>query len=534
MVNKAKSTARKAHEATEQKAGLYAKALDVHLEEQQKPSKERKDLWTVCTEVSNEHFAQTHCRIDLSSSTLDQLVKGSKLKSESNAEKSWITPEEAEIIIAFATEMAKQGFPLTHKQLTEHANLILKARLGGQIKVYLSRSLDAKHAQAVNSTVNTAWFDLLGPTGERVVQEVVGENHELTTVLCTICANGTSLPPLVIFKGKAFFVKWGMSNPLNCQIGRSETGWTNGEIGVYPFNPNAIKASLLKPSIESSHIGSGLPLAHSQMTTPLHVVLQLLKDVQSCQPSENSSLASSQYTSENPSVCTSERPSGYSSPTEFLGTQELQQLADESLKALKNSSAGFLFSNQPIASSSELPPLRLPPAPPANAFIQSLLKVMLETEREHDLQQAIQELQKWQAYQDGQIVGMQSSLLLQETYCKRLRGQLKAKEKKKDNSTRLLRDGMPVALSADEFYELAVARQRDQVAAEKGKELTRQIRALRAEELKAWKVDNELWKEENEKIKACYRIQVASWEEQKAKPKTDGVKFSEKSLFVDP
>ncbi|KAI5116343.1 hypothetical protein M0805_005818, partial [Coniferiporia weirii] len=431
--------------------------------------------------------------------------------------------------------------------------------------------------------------------------------------------DGTSLPPLVIFKGKAFFVKWGMNNPLNCQTGRSETGWTNGEIGVawiknfdkctalgasgharlllvdghsshytteflcyarehnihvlcypshsthiyqgldvscfrilkwfyseerekferqgngtvkkedflhvyaaahmraftpetikaafsktgvYPFNPNAIKADLLKPSIESSCIGSGLPLAHSQMSTPVRVVLQLLKDAQSHQSSENASLASSRDVSTNPSACASERGSGCSSPIDFVGISETQQLADESLKALKNSSVGFLFSNQPIASSSELPPLQFSPPPPIDDFVKPLLDAMPEMEREHSLQQAIQALQKRQAYQDGQIAGMQSSLLLQETYCEKLRGQLKGKEKKKETGTRLLGDGMPVALSADEFY--------------------------RAEDLKKWKLANDLRKVENEQIKAQYRLQVAEWEGRKAKVKVDGVKFFEK------
>ncbi|KAI5118537.1 hypothetical protein M0805_009689, partial [Coniferiporia weirii] len=184
MVGKAKSATQKAHEATQQKDSLYTKATDIYLAKQQKPpGQEWKGLRTVCTEVSDEHFAQTHHRIQLSSTTLGRLVKGGKLRSESNAERSWITPEETETIITFAVEMAQRGFPLTRGQLTEHANLILRARLGGNfpptgvgknwadhfiikhsdhIKVYLSRPLDMKHAHAVNSTVNTAWFDLLG------------------------------------------------------------------------------------------------------------------------------------------------------------------------------------------------------------------------------------------------------------------------------------------------------------------------------------------------------------------------------------
>ena len=33
------------------------------------------------------------------------------------------------------------------------------------------------------------------------------------TIIATICANGTALPPAVIFKGKGYLVKWHQDNP---------------------------------------------------------------------------------------------------------------------------------------------------------------------------------------------------------------------------------------------------------------------------------------------------------------------------------
>ncbi|KIK00384.1 hypothetical protein K443DRAFT_28353, partial [Laccaria amethystina LaAM-08-1] len=59
-----------------------------------------------------------------------------------------------------------------------------------------------------------------------------GGTRENTTVLTTICADGTSLPPLVVFKGSAFQVKWAQNNPLNASIGYQKKGWTDGEIGA--------------------------------------------------------------------------------------------------------------------------------------------------------------------------------------------------------------------------------------------------------------------------------------------------------------
>jgi hypothetical protein len=75
--------------------------------------------------------------------------------------------------------------------------------------------------------------------------------RENTTVLMTICADGTALPPAVVFKGQAYQVSWGDDNPLNASciflsqfyhtqknlittvgIGYSQKGWTDGEIGA--------------------------------------------------------------------------------------------------------------------------------------------------------------------------------------------------------------------------------------------------------------------------------------------------------------
>jgi len=42
-----------------------------------------------------------------------------------------------------------------------------------------------------------------------------GGNRENITVIVTICADGTTTPPAVIFKGQAFQVKWKQDNPAN-------------------------------------------------------------------------------------------------------------------------------------------------------------------------------------------------------------------------------------------------------------------------------------------------------------------------------
>jgi hypothetical protein len=42
-------------------------------------------------------------------------------------------------------------------------------------------------------------------------------NRELVTVIETICADGTSLKPTAIFKGKKISAAWGRNNPIDAR-----------------------------------------------------------------------------------------------------------------------------------------------------------------------------------------------------------------------------------------------------------------------------------------------------------------------------
>lgn len=106
-----------------------------------------------------------------------------------------------------------------------------------------ARPLEAKRGRAVNPHTNIAWFDILEDTLETIdpdliyavdeigclqsgghkerVMEAVGpgpqyqqrdRNRENTTVLVTICSDGTSTPPAIIMKGSAYQVKWAQDN----------------------------------------------------------------------------------------------------------------------------------------------------------------------------------------------------------------------------------------------------------------------------------------------------------------------------------
>ena len=58
---------------------------------------------------------------------------------------------------------------------------------------------------------------VIGRRGTRVQHKQGGANRENVTALVTICADGTSLTPLVIFKSKNAMSAWGKDNVANCE-----------------------------------------------------------------------------------------------------------------------------------------------------------------------------------------------------------------------------------------------------------------------------------------------------------------------------
>ena len=165
--------------------------------------------------------------------------------------------------------MGARGFAPSHRRIKEHVDRIARARLGNKfppegvgknwtarfmlrhserIKMADSRPLEDKCRRAVNPHANAHYWNILGDVitkykikrkttfgsdeigilargadRERVAtsrtkkgpqyQQRAG-TRENTTVIVTICADGTSIPPTVIFKGAAYQASWGDNNPL--------------------------------------------------------------------------------------------------------------------------------------------------------------------------------------------------------------------------------------------------------------------------------------------------------------------------------
>ena len=55
---------------------------------------------------------------------------------------------------------------------------------------------------------------VIGKAKQKIQHRTESGNRSLITVLPVICADGSSLPPLVIFSEKAFSVSWEQENSL--------------------------------------------------------------------------------------------------------------------------------------------------------------------------------------------------------------------------------------------------------------------------------------------------------------------------------
>ncbi|PPQ85201.1 hypothetical protein CVT24_006495 [Panaeolus cyanescens] len=253
----------------------------------------------VCSAIQDEFLLETGITVSLSHNTLHRWVEGKRTRAELLEQQQWLMHAEEKAIVAMCIEMARIGFPWSYSQLKEHVDLICIMKYGGDnpicefpeegvgvnwthhflkrhevaLKTACSAPLEMKHGRAVNPEANARYWELLkktiidfnikphniygsdkcGVIEHGTEREVViagrgtkgpiyqqrSGSRDNTTVIVTICADGTYIQPTIIFKGKAFRVKW---VPLydtqeddqvdNPRIGYQEKGWTNGEIGA--------------------------------------------------------------------------------------------------------------------------------------------------------------------------------------------------------------------------------------------------------------------------------------------------------------
>jgi hypothetical protein len=244
---------------------LYKQELKMPLIDMQK----KKGLHVICQEVSDAYFKCMKICIHLSHHMLNWLANGGVSISEHNAKKWSLTQAKEGIIVLFAAVMAERGFPLSPQQLWEHAEQILHKQMGSlfpenglgkdwttcfitqhynQLSRYWSSPLNKSHARAVSPHTVKEYFKILeetqaehqipdklcygidetgiqtgvgiteyvlGPKGQSVQHQQQSGNCKNITIIPTICGDGSTTAPAIIYKGEGFQTKWLQENPLD-------------------------------------------------------------------------------------------------------------------------------------------------------------------------------------------------------------------------------------------------------------------------------------------------------------------------------
>ena len=67
---------------------------------------------------------------------------------------------------------------------------------------------------------------ILAKRGEKAIHETMGgSGREYITVLACGCADGTRLPPYIVYKGKNLWARWMKNGPAGCLYSVSDSGW---------------------------------------------------------------------------------------------------------------------------------------------------------------------------------------------------------------------------------------------------------------------------------------------------------------------
>ena len=252
MVKHALSERVKAQARRRVKNAHYQEAIDEYLREQEKPAGTKKRGLRI---IARKH------KID--HNTLGRLVKGGQSMSAFNASKRKLTFAEERVLVDFILESADRACPMTASSIEEHANAILAFRevsgekVGGswtqrfldrycdELQSHWSSPLATQHVKSLNKEAVTHWFQLIeerlvkrgikthniygmdesgfppshsgkervvGRRGSKIQHRASGANRENVTALVTICADGSTLKPIIIFKGCNFMKNWGKDN----------------------------------------------------------------------------------------------------------------------------------------------------------------------------------------------------------------------------------------------------------------------------------------------------------------------------------
>ena len=186
---------------------------------------------------------------------------GWQTRKEAHAHQSHLTPAVDKALVDWIKEMGHHGIPLHPSMVALHANTISGAHIGEHWVAWFHRchpDLKAKWmtrlkkccTQALNKPAVDDYFEMLeeliekykikkhniynmdekgiqlGVGGrvraivdhnQKTVHQVEDSNRELVTFIECAAADGSMLPPTVVFKGLHQNLEWGWQNPCNAR-----------------------------------------------------------------------------------------------------------------------------------------------------------------------------------------------------------------------------------------------------------------------------------------------------------------------------
>ncbi|CAA7271870.1 unnamed protein product [Cyclocybe aegerita] len=603
MVGRPKSLAQRQQEAKRAHEALMSRAVEAYRAELEKPDhRARRGLRTICKDFEQLYFEETGDRIRLSHMTLSRLADGGLTRVQANATRSWLSKGEEDVVVEFILDMAARGWPLK-----EHVDMICHARKrknfpvegvgqnwttrfvqrhSDRLKMKDSHPLEDKRGRGANPTANKQYWALLNETikkynirpettfgtdeigiqnrgeeSERVIAPAHGKGPQYQqrggTRENTICADGTAIPPTVIFKGEALQVGWGDNNPLNATLGYQKKGWTDGEIGAEWIK---IFDKATKDKVKQGEYRLLLVDGHNSHYTVAfllyareHLILVI------CYPSHTTHI----YQGLDVVIfavlkrCIGEERDGWlrkygiamdkKNFLEIYSRAHVRALTEDNVKAAFRKTGVWPFNpdvvtpdmlapSKETSSEATLPLVSTDPA--INVLATMFRKLAVSSDVESGTisevppsgsgtkHAAINEAVAAQSHDTNsklasRNIELQANNLLNEVYCGKAKSQLQHQEEKKKGGRTgketLKADGLGRLLTGDEFYE---ARQEH----EKRKRLEARDKAERKDARAAYQAAKAKWDKEEEGRKALkeqeaekHKKAVAAWEKAKTR-----------------
>jgi hypothetical protein len=184
--------------------------------------------------------------------------KGRKTRQEAQMKRQILTEQQESVLVEWIKTWGYHGAPMNNLTIRAKARALSGQNVGENwvyrfmrrhpdLKPVWAKKLDAARARGLNPAVVADFFKTLiaelithgipaqnifnadekgvmcgddAPVkvfvdrNQRTVSQVTQQDRELTTVMECVCADGTAIPPMIIFKGVKKKVEWTVENDL--------------------------------------------------------------------------------------------------------------------------------------------------------------------------------------------------------------------------------------------------------------------------------------------------------------------------------